>query len=411
MVMNQDVDNMQPVEKSFWSWLPVGFGLVGLILLIAFVAQFLLSVVAVTFVIVLVVWLSVAVRKRTVPKSQCPVCLYSLQGLSGSICPECGVNVITARRKRMTDGRRLAEAALCAYLIACSGLLAGNILSHAGWSGMSHLIGWPTYYLRGEREFSYRITSVAPEHVSIDSPRIFRTSEKVHVRVMFDTYVRNRDGTMLGTVHAGFGKNAPTRMSATGLGLADPWWTAEVELSLDPISKSVTILSELDTDALLDSVFARRLEKADEDPEGIDSTLEKILRDPDIRSAMKQRFATVWSPGLSTVQIAPRAPGQTLPAQTLPGQTLLGQFDRTGYFDREPSVRLENAGGGSSSRGGSGLYPRARTGYQITVVLGWLVTAFGVAAVLRWYGRSQPSLKGFIRAMRSRRRKGDPVPR
>lgn len=397
--MDQSVDNMQPVEKSFWSWLPVGFGLVGSILLIAFYAQFLLFALVITFAVGFIFWVSLAVRRRAVPASQCPACRYSLQGLSGSICPECGVNVVTARRKRMTDGRRLAEASLCAYLIAGSGLLSGSILSYSLWNGMSHVMGWPTSYLRGEREFSYRITSVGPEDGRVGASNVFITSEKIHVRLMYDTYVRNGDGAMLGTVHAGFGRNAPTKMSAVGRGLADPWWTAEVEVSLDPTSKSVTILSELDTDALLDAVFARRLEKASSDPEGIDPRLESILRDPDIRSAIKQRFATVWRPGLSTGNITPGAQRQPL----------LGELERTSYSEREPGVRLENAGGGSSSRGGTGLSPRARTGYRITVVASWFITAFGVAAVLRWYGRSQPSLKGFFTAVWPRRRQPDPV--
>ena len=398
--MNQDVDNMEPVVKSFWSWLPVGFGLVAFILLIVFLVQFLLPVVAVIFVVVLIVWISLAVRKRTVPKSQCPVCRYSLQGLSGCICPECGVDVVTARRKlRMPAGRRMVEAALCAYIIACSGLLGGNMLSLAGWTGVSTLMGWPSYYLRGDREYSYRITSFGPEQGVIDSRNVFITSEKVHLRLMYDTYRLNRDGTMLGTVQAAFGKNPPVSMSAIGRGLSDPWWTEEVEVSVDPISKSITLLSELDTDALLDSVFARRLEEAGEDPDGIDPTLESILRDPDIRSAMKQRFATVWSPGLST--------GNTGPG--VQRQPLLGELERTSYTDRKPGVRLENAGGGRSSRGGSGLNPRARTGYMITVAASWFITAFGVAAVLRWYGRSQPSLKGFFTALWPRRRQPDPV--
>ena len=392
---------MKPVGMKFsWS-IPIGFALVALLLVIAFVVPFLLSVVVIAFGIILVFLIVASARNRPVPEPLCPLCRYSMQGLSEPICPECGGDFRNGRPNGLSEGRRRVQACFAAFLVACLGLFLSSVTSYVLWNGISSVVGWPTYWMRGERDYDYRIHAVGPEYVSDRSPLAsFRSGERLLVRVHYDTYEQVRDGVILGTVEARFMKDAVLRASPRGRGLANSAWFGEVELSFDPATKWITILSDIDPGAILDAALDKRLVEVEAEPDGIDPMLLGIIEDPVIRQGLKEQFATGWVPG----RVSQRA------GNALPVQPLLGVLERGGFpeYEREPGVRLENAGGGSSSRGGSGLFPIARTGYIVTMILGWFITAFTVAAVLRWYGRPRPSL-GLKRFLPWGRSKSAPV--
>jgi hypothetical protein len=386
---------MKRAVTSCWVWLPVSaLGVAAIVLTFTFLIKpplggWILATVFCSFLL----WMVLSRIRRTVSPSQCPVCLYSLEGLTGQICPECGCTPREERvRSRGSRGaQRVIEAACLAFVVASVLVFISESGSPAIWKRVSESMGWPTTFHASNRLFIYEISTYGPGDGDSEDEQMGwnRTGEQLHLQLKCDSYPNeyHPDEVHTATVLATFGvPSLATIRGLTRMFVLGPEWAGEVAVVMTPgpdhlgfgppgLTDDITSVSQLDVDSLVDEVLDVRLEHADD----IDERLVRIYSDPAARSELKAVLATGWAPGRSTEMHE------------------LGFVEQIGAWKtRRGAIGIRYGGGGGGSGSRSGLVPAAITGIWVTKALGWLVAVLCVAALMRWYGRARPTFRELV---------------
>ena len=377
---------MNSAATNVWMWILLSvLGVAAVVLSVIFLIEPLETWFVSLVIAAFVLWGVLSRVRRSVPLSQCPACGYSLEGLPGPVCPECGRASDEVRAKSLgpRGTRRIIEAACLAFCIASVIIIASWSIRSTVWQSVSDYLGWPHEFEVVNREFAYQLGTFGPaEGASEDAPLVWNeTDELFRISVRSNGYLNQIQPGQNHTasVHALWGvPSVPLPPPYKGLLIPGPGWEGELEIVSQANAGTDVFgelhfksVSELDVDSLVDVVLDARSEH----PVGVDARLSALFSDPAVRTELKESLAVAWASGLSTQS-------NVLTSSSLGSMGYESDSERA----QRGSLSLRGGFGGGSSSGGSKLGPAATTGMWVSLALCWLLAVFVAAVLMCFYG-------------------------